>query len=355
MQDTINCGIVGCGTIAPLHAECLQKISDVRITWACDLVTEKARSLGEKFSIEKITSDVRELLQDPRLDAVHVCTDHASHAAISIAALEAGKHVLCEKALTAQPDALRSMLEAGKKCPDQIFSGVFQHRFEPAMQYVQRLVDSENLGTLLTASVQAYCLRTEDYYRSASWRGTWKDEGGGVLINQAIHFIDCLNWIMGGVASLSGAFSNRTHPSIEVEDTAVAALRFRNGCLGVIEASSSTDHTLWSNVLSIQGSKGCIEVRNNKVTRAVFSDPALQAKVDLDLARLHEPPPTATGKGYYGPGHPAQIADFIDCIRTGRAPWVSASSAMSTVELVHAIYASARRGCWMDLLSSPTP
>ncbi len=350
MAEKIRCGIIGCGVIAPLHADCLTKQDNVEITWACDLQEDRLNTLGDRFNIPNRSTDYKELLADPELDAVHVCTDHASHSEISVAAVEAGKHVICEKAMAAHAEEMDAMIKANNDHPDVIFAGIFQHRFEPINRYLKRLIDEGAFGTLVSANLNMRCWRSNDYYKKDNWRGTWDLEGGGVLINQAIHFIDLLQWISGGVKSLCGVFENLAHQGvIEVEDTAVATLRYKNGALGIIEATSCTEVQPWEHTLSFHGTKGGMEIRNNRPIKTKFLDPDFQAKVEHELENLHDDPTLATGKVYYGPGHPSQIGDFIAAIREKRQPFVTINDAKGAVDLVLSIYQSAREGKWVHL------
>ncbi len=349
MSKSLNCGIIGCGVIAPSHASGYLKIPGVRLRWACDLVEEKARALARKYAADRVTRDYREVLADPEVKAVSICTDHASHAEIAIAALDAGKHVLCEKALAATAEGLDAMIAAGNRHPELVFSGVFQHRFDRVHQYIKRLIEEGAFGTLLTASFKVLCLRTDAYYRADQWRGTWDREGGSVMINQAIHYVDLLQWMAGGVVSLSAVHANLTHASsIETEDTAVAVLKLRNGALGSMLATCSS-HLTWDPSFFIYGSEGSLELRNGKPLRAIFTDPVRAQHIEKELAGLRDAAHNEAGKDYYGPSHPTQIADFIAAIREGRAPFVTARSARAAVDIVLAIYRSHREGRWIAL------
>lgn len=349
MSDTINCAIIGCGVVAPSHAAGYSRIAGVRLRWACDLVAEKARKLAERYGIERTTCDYRDVLADPDTHAVSICTDHASHAEIAVAALDAGKHVLCEKALAATTEGLDAMMAAGDRHPELVFAGVFQHRFDRLYQYLKRLIDDGAFGTLLTASCKVLCRRTDAYYLADQWRGTWDREGGSVMINQAIHFVDLLQWMTGGVTSLSAAYANLTHGNtIETEDTAVAVLKLRNGALGSILATSSS-HLEWDPSFFIYGSHGSLELRNGKPLRVTFYDAALAHRIETDLRSLSDPIRNDAGKDYYGPSHPTQIADFIGAIRDRRAPFITARDARTAVDIVLAIYRSHREGRWINL------
>jgi len=346
---TIRVGIIGCGVIGPTHAEAYKALDDAELAWVCDLKADKAQNLAQRYAVPRVTTDYREVMADDSVDCVSVCTDHASHVPIVVHAMERGKHVLCEKALVANRKGLDLMFDAHRKHPGKAFGAVSQHRFEAINKCLKRCVDEGLFGTLLTASVQVQCFRSNAYYQSDTWRGTWAEEGGAVLINQAIHFIDMLVWIMGGVQSLCGTHTNLTHHGvIETEDTAVAALRFRNGALGTIEATSSSNLN-WRQVLSFCGSAGTIVIEGGKPRIVSFADEAVTHRVQEDLQACQDGPGVAAGKDYYGTGHVGQIADFVAAVRDGRDPFVSGADVRNTVDVVLGIYESQKSGGWITL------
>lgn len=346
-MKSLRVGIIGCGVISKTHSEAFLKLPDIELRWACDLDLERAKKLAEKYGYSHTSTDYRDVLADPDLDAVSVCTDHASHADICVAALNAGKHVLCEKALSSDAKGLTKIADAAKKYPELIFSGVFQHRFDAANQYIKQLVENNSFGTILTAGIRMYCKRTNEYYQADAWRGTWALEGGGVMINQAIHYVDLLAWLMDGVESVCGAHSIRTHQGvIETEDTVTASLKFKSGALGVIEATSSSEET-WHPAFWIHGDAGWIEICNGRPLHLKFTDKSLEEKVTIDLAECRDRPGVQTRKTYYGTGHTAQIEDFATAIREKRAPFVTATQACHAVDIVLGIYKSQKKGTWI--------
>lgn len=348
-MSTLKAGIIGCGVIAPTHAEALKAQKDVEIKWACDLLSEKASALSEKYAIPHTTTDYNSVIQDPNTDFVCVCTDHASHAQICADALEAGRHVLCEKALSASSEGIDRMLAVHAKYPYLKFGGIFQHRFDAANQYIAGLVKQNAFGTALTAGLRMYCKRTNAYYEADSWRGTWALEGGGVIINQAIHYIDLLTWLTGGVESVCGTHSIRTHQDvIETEDTVTASIRFRSGALGVLEATSSSDLN-WHPTFWIHGSAGRIELCNGKTVDLAFSDKELETRVRNDLAECRDRPGVRTRKSYYGTGHAAQIEDFVSAVRNDHQPFVTALQAAHAVDVVLGIYRSQKEDKWIKI------
>lgn len=349
-NNKLQVGLIGCGTISRTHAACFKRLPEVDLCWACDLVKERAESLASEFGIARITTDYLELLDDSSLDAVSICTDHASHSPLAVAALEADRHVLCEKALAANAAQMDAMLATHAKKPGLIFSGVFQHRFSPVFQVLRKQMAAGMLGEILTAGAQVRCYRSPSYYRADRWRGTWAEEGGSVLINQAIHMIDILVWLMGGVSALTGTYSNQTHHDvIETEDAAVAVMRFKNGALGTLEATSSS-HLKWEPGVFVHGTEGSVEFRHDKPVKVVCSD---QQQTERLLSMMNqagaEPNPAIPGKDYYGSGHAAQIADFVNSCLTGSSPFVTAESARYAVDVVLAVYEAQRCGKWVSL------
>jgi UDP-N-acetyl-2-amino-2-deoxyglucuronate dehydrogenase len=348
-MSRIRVGIIGCGVIAPTHVESYQAHPDVDVVWACDPVAARREALAARYGIPRVTGEAAEVFAAGDVDAVSICTDHASHAPLSVAALDAGKDVLCEKALASSREGLAAMLAAARRHRGRrVFGAVFQHRFEPVNRLMRRHIADGVLGRMLTAGVQMRCLRTDEYYRADRWRGTWAEEGGSVLINQAIHHIDQLQWQMGGAEAVTGFHANLTHGGvIETEDTAVAAVRFTSGALGTIEATSSS-HIGWEPTLCFHGTEGSVELRHDRPAKVLFRDEARGREVreQLEAASRHDPQSAAVtaGKRYYGTGHAAQIADFLDAVRERREPFVTVESAAKTVELVFALYESHRSG-----------
>jgi len=343
-MNPVRVGIIGCGVIAPTHASAYRELPGVQLTWACDLVAERARKLAADFAIPQTACNFRRLLRAPDVDLVSVCTDHASHARIAVAALQAGRHVLCEKVLAHRSSGVDAIVNAAAARPDRVCGGVFQHRFEPLNRRVRALIAEGALGVMLTASARLRCLRTNAYYAGDAWRGTWAREGGSVLINQAIHYIDALRWIMGGVSEVCGVHANRTHAgAIETEDTAAASVVFCSGAVGTIEATCSS-HNGWESALFFQGDQGAIEIFNDRPARVDFKDAARGEQIRADLDAATRDTIEGPGKAYYGAGHPAQIADVVDAVRTGRPPFVTAASAAETADLVLGIYRSMRTG-----------
>lgn len=339
-MKTINVAVIGCGVIAPLHIENYLKCENTVVNYVCDIIEEKAKNAALKYNIPNYTTSADVIFNDPNIDAVSICTDHASHTALAIEAIKHGKAVLIEKCLTSSLEDLELLLKTAKENPSVITSGIFQHRFELFNQEIYKIVHEGLLGTMLTARAELYCERTNDYYKADAWRGTWKYEGGSILINQAIHFIDQLLWITDGPEdynNISAFISNKTHKEvIETDDTSVAILPLKCGALGVIEATASSfEH--WENTISLVGSHGTIIIHNEKPARISFKDKAIEEQVKARLEKI-ELSIAKQEKAYYGGGHTAQIHDFVDSVREKRSPFITLESAAITAKTILTIY-----------------
>lgn len=340
----IKVGIVGCGVIGPVHAAAYARQEGVELAWACDLVKDKASKLAGLFNVPGVTGDFKDVLADRSVDCISICTDHASHVPLAVAALKNGKHVLCEKALASSKAGLDRMMRAHAVNPKLVFGGVFQHRFDPVHRYIRNQIRKGTFGRILTSSTHLWCERSRGYYMADAWRGTWEFEGGAALINQTIHYIDMTAWLVGGVESVCGTYDNLTHGStIETEDVASASLRFRTGAVGSICATTSTC-AKWENVISICGVKGSFELRDGKLKGLTLNDKSLEDDLKAEVESLPPVPPLSYGKSYYGGGHLSQITDFVRAVREKKPLTVTARSARHAVDIVLGVYESSRKG-----------
>jgi predicted dehydrogenase len=346
-MKTIKCGVIGCGVIAPSHIESFKFLDGVEVKWVCDLVIEKALKMAEQYGIPNTSTDYHEVLHDPEVDCIAVCTDHGSHAQIVVDALDHKKHVICEKSLGRTLECLKKMMVAHRRNPELAFGGIFQHRHEAVNKVLKQLIDENAFGTITTVNTNSNCIRTNEYYLADAWRGTWAQEGGSVLINQAIHYIDLINWLLGGIEELSARWANITHQGvIETEDSAAFAIKFKRGMLGAVTATASSAAN-WRHSFSISGTEGYLEYVNLKVTHLEFTDKSRQEEVEKRFAACEIDAALQSGKVYYGGGHPAQIKDFVQAIREKRQPFVTAESAAETVKVVLACYESSKTGQWV--------
>ena len=345
-NSRVRYAIVGCGVIGPVHADAVAQHPSAELVGVCDIVKDRADACAARFG-GRSYADCAEMLKSERPDAVSVCTPHYNHADVAVQCLEAGAHVLCEKPLDARAEAMDRMVEAARRA-NRYLGGVFQHRFDPVNVTIREAIAAGMFGRVLNAGATIRCMRRDDYYRSADWRGTWAGEGGALLINQAIHSIDMMQWLAGPVRTVCGKFANLTHQGvIEAEDAGSAWLEFESGALGTIEATSSSFRDFDAGV-HVYGTKGSVRLATgwtNEVTSLDMesTEAAEKLRALLRAAAEEEAAPTV-GKVCYGNSHGRQIGDFIEAVRDGRPPRVSAESARHAVQIVLAVYESGRTG-----------
>lgn len=341
----IRGAVIGCGVIAPTHLRCFCSLPGVEIRRVCDIVPEKAAKLAAEFHLPHHGSDPREIFDDPQIDFVSICTDHASHADLFCAALESGKSVLCEKIPGRTFEDVSRMTEAARLHPGLAAGGVFQHRFEPENRLLKACLDDGSFGQLLFASLNFNCLRTDAYYLADAWRGTKAGEGGGVLVNQAIHSIDLLRFLFGEVKQVCAKTANLAHRGvIETEDSAAFLLEFACGLMAAVTATNGSCVN-WRTGLCVSGTQLCLETVEEKLS---FADGRNADRVRARFADI-VPPELSPGKLYYGSGHPAQLADFADAVAAHRQPAVTIEEAARTAAVVFAVYQSMAEHRWVEV------
>src|SRR5437762_3574542 len=233
----IGFGIIGCGMISRFHAKAVADIKGAKVTACFDSFTSAADKFGAEIGC-KVYHDLDKMLADKAVDVVTICTPSGVHMEPAIAAAKAGKHIIVEKPLDITLKRCDAMIAAADKA-GVVLSTIFPSRFHESSQLLKKAIDAGRFGRLTMGDSYVKWFRTQEYYDSGGWRGTWALDGGGALMNQAIHNVDLLQWLMGDVESVHAMTATLAHERIEVEDTAVAVLRFRNGALGVIEAATS--------------------------------------------------------------------------------------------------------------------
>jgi predicted dehydrogenase len=279
-MQKLKTALVGCGKVGHLHAAALQSLPESEFVAVCGRTVEKAKTFAEKYHVAAFT-DVNEMISKAKVEAVCICTPHPEHAAPTIAAARLGVHVLVEKPLASSLADCDAMLAAAKE-NKTIISTVYQRRFYPPCQRIRRAIDDGKLGKPVLGVATIFGWRDEAYYKSDPWRGSWQHEGGGVLVNQSPHQLDLLLWYFGEVEEVFGYWSNLNHPYIEVDDTAIAVVRFKNGALGNIVVSNSQNPAINARV-SVHGANGAsVGVQTDggamfipglvKITEAPFND-----------------------------------------------------------------------------------
>jgi len=349
----LRTALVGTGKVAHLHAAALGTVPESEFVAVCGRPTPRLGAFAEKFGVRAFT-DVGEMIREAGVQAVIICTPHPAHAAPAIAAARAGVHVLIEKPMAstlADCDAMIAAADAG----GATLGIVSQRRFYPACQRIRGALDAGRIGSPVLGFATLLGWRGEEYHRSDPWRGSWAGEGGGVLVNQAPHQLDLLLWYMGEVEEVFGYWANLNHPTIEVEDTAVAVVRFKGGGLGSIMVSNSQNPGI-SGRVSVHGSNGAsVGVQTDggsmfiagttKIADAAFNDIwTVPGEEHMPAKWRQEDDALFSSVNPMEHFHRLQIEDFLQSVIAGRPPAVTAADGRRVVELFTAIYRATRDG-----------
>jgi predicted dehydrogenase len=352
-EQPMTFGIIGCGMIAINHVRALQQIEGVDVRAVVDVDVERARLFAQRFGVAAVFTDTDEMLASG-LDAVTVCTPHTAHETGVVAAARQGVHVLCEKPMALSLDAADRMIKATDRAGVR-FGVVFQRRFWPPARRIRRAIDDGALGTPIVGGVVARFNRDAAYY-AEPWRGRLDAEGGGVLMTQAIHHIDLLQWFMGPAIRVSGRVANLAHGElIEVEDSASAIIEFASGGLATVQAGTTFNPGLGAQVW-VSGSNGqtasLIEFPEGIGVTDVWTLPGEEeyaavyrrgGMFDIALSEIHRS---------LVPFHAQQIEDFVSAIREDREPAVTGREAVKSLEIVQAIYRSSHAGSPVELTTT---
>jgi len=342
-KRTYGFGIVGCGMISDFHAEAIEHLEGAELVACHDTVKANAERLAEARGCEPYT-DIDEFLKHPGLDIVTICTPSGAHMEPAVKAARAKKHLLVEKPLEITLSRCDRIIREAEKA-GVMLAGIFPSRFNEAIQVVKKAVEKEHFGPIAFANATIKWYRSQEYYDSGGWRGTWELDGGGAIMNQGIHTVDLLQWLMGPVEEIQAMTACRTHERIEVEDTAIAVLRFQNGALGLIEGSTSA-YPGFPREIEIYGKKGSVIYTDFSITLwEVQKETAFDRKVKGTYVKKAEGAAGAADPRAisYEP-HLAQFRDFLHALKRRRKVAVDGREARKAVELVIGLYVSARRG-----------
>jgi predicted dehydrogenase len=331
-MNKLGVAIIGCGAIFPLHAKAVSAIDNVNLLKVIDIDTDKATRAGQEYACQA-TDDYTEILNDDRIQVIHLCTPHYLHAEMAVDLLRAGKHVLTEKPMAVDLPSAKLMLEAAEQSSAQL-GVVFQNRYNDTSIHIKKTIDSGDLGKLLCMKGVVTWHRTESYYRDSNWRGRWSTEGGGVLINQTIHTLDLLQWYGGEIRSVKGRITTDVLDGvIEVEDTAHACIDFTNNVRGLFYGTNA--YLKDSPVeLELVFEEGTLNLRRD----------ALYLWKDGKESLVCEPTLSPTkGKSYWGTGHKRLIEDFYDHVLSGRKFWLDGCEGIKALKLVKDIYSSSQQ------------
>lgn len=348
----LRTAVIGCGKVAGIHAQALRDADESDLVGFCDRAPSRAEAMATEYGGRPF-ADLDDLLREARPQAVVVCTPHPLHAEATEAAAAAGAHVLVEKPMAASLADCDRMIAAAANSGVNL-SVISQRRFYEPVQRMKAAIDAGKIGKPVLGVFQMYSWRDESYYASDPWRGTWGGEGGGVLVNQSPHQLDLLQWLMGPIEEICGYWANVNHPSVEVDDTAVASIRFRNGGLGSIITSVSQKPGIYTKV-HIHGSCGAsvgVETDSGATfvagVSAAVEDPPLNDVWSIPgeedaLVRFEaEDRELAKSRNVMTYYHGVQIREFLKSCLENRRPAVTGEDGRIVVEMAQAIYHSQR-------------
>lgn len=352
MSAPLRFAIVGAGEVGRIHAEAIAELAPrAALAVVADAASERAAALAAAHGAEAVGS-LAAALDRPDVDAVAICTPSGSHAALAVAALDAGRHVIVEKPLDITVEAAQQVAAAAARS-SATATVISQHRFDAASRLVHEHVRAGRLGRISSGVASVAWWRTQDYYDSGEWRGTWALDGGGALMNQSIHTLDLLVWMLGEPVEAFGWSDRLAHERIEVEDTLVATIRFASGALGAILATTAAYPGVTAR-LAVHGDRGSAVIEDERL--AYFHVAAEYAAVGAYGADASVNQAQALLPGEQGPvasadpgaiaahAHANQYRDFLDAIERRRPPLVTIADAIRNVAVIRAIYKSASSG-----------
>jgi predicted dehydrogenase len=344
-MKTYGFGILGCGMIARFHAAAIKELPNAKLVALQSRNSANARKVLDATGLKcEVYADAADLLRRPDVDVVTICTPSGAHAEPAEAAAAAGKHVVVEKPLEITLERCDRIIHACRR-HGVLLCTIFPSRFADANIVLKQAIDAGRFGRLTLGETTCKWWRSQAYYDEGGWKGTKALDGGGSLMNQAIHNVDLLQWMMGPVTQIAGFTATLAHQRIEVEDTAVAALRFANGALGVIQATTSVWPGL-SKTIAIHGDQGSVVVEQEDVLRWEFAKEIGEDKTVRERfaqkvgASGGSSNPAAISHEY----HRRQLADFLDAIDRGRPPLVDGAEGRKAVEIILGIYQAAEKG-----------
>jgi UDP-N-acetyl-2-amino-2-deoxyglucuronate dehydrogenase len=327
--------LVGCGRISQNHFDAIRKVDGLRLVAVSDTVEERARTTGEEQGVPWFTN-YADMLKKAESEVVTIATPSGLHSAQGIAAAKAGKHVITEKPMAITLEQADALLEATDTAGVRLFV-VKQNRLNPAIQLLKRAVDKGRFGRIYVANTTVRWNRPQEYYDAASWRGTWEFDGGAFM-NQASHYVDLIQWLVGPVESVIAKTATQAR-RIEAEDSGVAVLRFRGGAIGVIEVNVLTYPRNWEGSVTIIGEKGTAKIGGtavNKVEHWLFSEYDDDDKL-IETAATNPP-------SVYGFGHEGYYRNVLAVLRGHAQPETDGRAGRKSLELLLGIYESAKTG-----------
>jgi len=333
-KDQLRFAVIGCGIAGTCHMQAISELQEAKLISIACTTKDKAIKLGEKYKCDYYTNYLDMLKRDD-IDIVSVAVPHWLHSKIGINIAKAGKHIIIEKPIDISLNKAYSLIKAAHEAKVKLCV-ISQSRFADDIILAKQSIENGKIGKINFAGAYVKLYRSQEYYDSNPWRGKIKLSGGGALINQSIHYIDLLRYLTGSIEEVFGYTTTRSHENIEVEDEAGVVIKFVNGAIGIIEASTG-DYPGFEQRIDLYGDEGSIVIRNDKI-------------VEWKL-KNHEPNPSIieeTSEGISSPNmtdvslYKKQIQDMIEAVRNNKEPFVNGEEGIKSLEIVLAIYKSSR-------------
>ena len=332
--------LIGCGRISPNHIAAA-RANELEFVGICDVNKEMLQDKVSRYNLGDVHqyTNYQEMLEKEKPELVAIATESGKHAEIALQGVEAGCHVIIEKPIALSLDDADAIISVAKKKGVRICAN-HQNRFNKSVRKIRKALEEDRFGRMFYGAAHVRWCRDKNYYEQAKWRGTWEQDGGA-LMNQCIHNIDLLRWMMGDeIEEVVGITDQLNHPYLEAEDLGIALVKFKNGAYGIIEGTTDVYPKNLEETLYLFGQKGTVKVGGQSVNRIEewrFADG--QERPEEVIAEFAENPPNV-----YGFGHTPLYADMIDAIRNDREPYVNGEAGRRALELVLAIYKSAAEG-----------
>ncbi|MDL2287714.1 Gfo/Idh/MocA family oxidoreductase [Eubacteriales bacterium OttesenSCG-928-G02] len=327
--------VIGCGNIFPMHAVSILKCENAELIAVCDNKEDRAKAKAEEFNCKYYT-DYKEMIDKEQLDVVHICLPHYLHPVVTIYALEHGLHVMTEKPMSIELADSKAMIDTAKK-NNRLLACIFQNRYNAGTILVKDLQAQGKLGKIISAKCAVTWDRSDAYYGTSDWKGTWDKEGGGVIIDQAIHTLDMLRYIVDEeIDYVDAHISNRGHAKIDVEDSAEGVIKYKSGLLTAFHAIN-----YYSYDAPVEIELDC----ENALVKMVADGAVVTFKDGITISAERNPNENfdyGNVKSYWGVNHVKQIQNYYECLENGETPFIPVESAYKTMEMICAIYQSGK-------------
>lgn len=335
-MNKFRVGMIGCGNVSPMHAASVSERDDAELVAVCDIKKDRADQKAEQYQC-RAYYDYKEMFEQERLDVLHICLPHHLHAPVAIEATKHKIHVLTEKPMAIRYENAEAMIQAAKDA-DVTLGVIFQNRYNPGSRLIKRMLESGELGAIKAGKLSVTWDRSDQYYQQSDWKGTWDKEGGGVIIDQAIHTMDLMRWFVNSdLKYVDATISNRAHEIIEVEDAAEGVIAYQNG---VVTAFHAINYYTYDAPVEIElhCEKGLAKMVADKATVTLNNGQTFTAD--------NNPLETFTYddgvKGYWGVSHVKQINNFYDTLQEKAELDIPAEEALETQKMINAVYQSGR-------------